>query len=55
MREQDQAGMLPWDTIETMDDVDIVGLDGFYDTIGTHKAGDSSLSEYCIRTEPGKR
>ena len=37
----DQAGMLPWDTIETMDDIDIVGLDGFYDTIGTYKAGDS--------------
>jgi membrane-associated protease RseP (regulator of RpoE activity) len=39
----DQAGMQPWDTIETIDGEDVVGLEGFRDILERYSAGDSAL------------
>ena len=39
----DEAGMLPWDTIETIQGEDVVGLDGFRDIVEQYNAGDSVL------------
>ena len=39
----DDAGMLPWDTIETIQGEDVVGLDGFRDIVEQYNAGDSVL------------
>ena len=38
-----QAGMQPWDTIETVDGEDVIGLEGFRDIIDRYSAGDSVL------------
>ena len=38
-----QAGMQPWDTIETIDGEEVLGLDGFRDMIEQYSAGDSVL------------
>ena len=39
----DEAGMLPWDTIETIQGEDVVGLDGFREIVEQYNAGDSVL------------
>ena len=39
----DEAGMLPWDTIETIQGEDVVGLDGFRNIVEQYEAGDSVL------------
>jgi membrane-associated protease RseP (regulator of RpoE activity) len=39
----DKAGMLPWDTIESIGEEPVVGLDGFRDVINQYQAGDSVL------------
>ena len=36
----DNAGMLPWDTIETINGTEIVGLEGFRDAMDEISAGD---------------
>jgi len=38
-----EAGMLPWDTIETIQGEDVVGLEGFRELLDQHTAGDSVL------------
>jgi membrane-associated protease RseP (regulator of RpoE activity) len=39
----DKAGMLPWDTIESIGEEPVVGLEGFRDVINQYQAGDSVL------------
>ena len=51
----DEAGMLPWDTIETIQGEDVVGLDGFRDIVEQYNAGDSVLIGVPIKMVRGKR